>query len=189
MKFSKFLWGDLYYDEVSRKFARTSSGGNPRSFVHFVLEPFYKVVAVSISEEREELEPVLTRLGVYLKKKDFSLDIKPLVKLVLRSLLGDLACLVDSMVSSFPTVKEHTKRKVDMLYESSNGSPELKERLKECDPKGPLCINVAKLLNNELDGRFYALGRVISGTLTSGQEVEVLGEGFNLEEEEDMVIA
>ena len=51
--------------------------------MHWVLEPFYKVVAVSISEEREELEPVLTRLGVYLKKKDYSLDIKPLVKLVL----------------------------------------------------------------------------------------------------------
>ena len=73
--------------------------------MHWVLEPFYKVVAVSISEEREELEPVLTRLGVFLKKKEFTLDIKPLVKLVLRNLLGDLSCLVDSMVSCFPTAK------------------------------------------------------------------------------------
>ena len=72
------------------------------------------MVAVSISEEREELEPILTRLGVYLKKKDFSLDIKPLVKLVLRNLLGELACLVDSMVSCFPTAKANTRRKVDM---------------------------------------------------------------------------
>jgi 116 kDa U5 small nuclear ribonucleoprotein component len=29
------------------------------------------VVAVSISEEREQLEPILSRLGVYLSKKDF----------------------------------------------------------------------------------------------------------------------
>jgi len=188
-KFSKCLWGDLYYNEEKRKFERSSSGGNPRSFVHFILEPFYKVVAVSISEEREELEPVLTRLGVFLKKKDYSLDIKPLVRLVLRNLLGDLSCLVDAMVSSFPTAKDNTKNKVDTLYESTLDSSDLRNQLAQCDPKGPLCINIVKLFNNELDGRFYAFGRVISGTLKQGQDVKVLGEGFTLEEEEDMVIA
>jgi hypothetical protein len=43
----------------------------PRSFVHFILEPFYKIVSVSMSEEKEELEPILTRLGIYLHKKDY----------------------------------------------------------------------------------------------------------------------
>ena len=57
-----------------------------------------------------------------------------------------------------------------------------------CNPDGPLCINIAKLFNNEVDDCFYAYGRVISGTLTQGQEVKVLGEGFNLEEEEDQVV-
>ena len=94
--FAKYLWGDLFYNEETRKFQRTSQGGLPRSFVHFVLEPFYKVVAVSIAEEREQLEPVLKRIGVTLEKKEFSLDIKPLVRLVLRKLLGDLSCLVDA---------------------------------------------------------------------------------------------
>lgn len=70
-------------------------GRNPRSFVHFILEPFYKVISASISEEKAELEPILSRLGVYLKRKEFELDIKPLVKLVLRNLLGDMACFID----------------------------------------------------------------------------------------------
>lgn len=117
------------------------------------------------------------------------MDIKPLVRLVLRNLLGDLSCLVDAMVSSIPNAKENTKLKVGALYESTLDSSDLREKLKKCDPKGPLCINVVKLFNNELDGRFYAFGRIISGTLNSGQDVKVLGEGFNLEEEEDMVIA
>ena len=132
------------------------------------MEPFYKVVAVSISEEREELEPVLTRLGVYLKKKDYSLDIKPLVKLVLRNLLGDLSCLVDCMVSCFPTAKKNTPKKVDSLYNKTDDHSTLSQKLAECDPKGPLCINIVKLFNNELDGKFYSFGRVISGTLTAG---------------------
>ena len=38
------LWGDFWFDESSRKFKRTApSGGGVRSFVHFVLEPLYKM--------------------------------------------------------------------------------------------------------------------------------------------------
>ena len=109
-KFARFLWGDLYYNEELRKFERSSQQGRyPRSFVHFVLEPFYKVIAVSISEERAELEPILGRLGVYLKRKQFEMDIKPLVKLVLRSLLGDMACYTDLLVANFPHTRAATK--------------------------------------------------------------------------------
>lgn len=40
-----------------------------------------------------------------------------------------------------------------------------------------------------MDDCFYAFGRVISGTLTAGQDVKVMGENFSLEEEEDVVVA
>ena len=79
----------------TRKFTRASEQGSPRSFVHFILEPFYKLIAVSLSEEQSELEPVLAKIGVNLSKQDFALDIKPLVRLVLNKLLGDTTCLVD----------------------------------------------------------------------------------------------
>ncbi len=36
---------------------------------------------------------------------------------------------------------------------------------------------------------FYAYGRVISGTISSGQDVKVMGENFSLDEEEDVVVA
>jgi hypothetical protein len=39
--------------------------------VHFILEPFYKIMAVSISEEKAELAPILGSLGVYLHKRDY----------------------------------------------------------------------------------------------------------------------
>ena len=100
---AKFLWGDLFYEPETRKFKRS---GDTRSFVHFILEPFYKVVAVSISEERAELEPVLSKVGVVLSSGEYKLDIKPLVRLVLRKLLGDTSCLVDLMVAEFPTVTQ-----------------------------------------------------------------------------------
>ena len=52
---------------------------------------------MSISEEKAELEPILKKNQIYLKNGDFNLDIKPLIKLILRKLLGNLSCLVDSL--------------------------------------------------------------------------------------------
>ena len=93
--FAKFLWGDLFYNEQTRKFVKSSQGGLQRSFTHFILEPFYKLITVSISEERQELEPLLKKQQVVLKSVDYNLDIKPLIKLILRKLFGDLGCVVD----------------------------------------------------------------------------------------------
>ena len=116
----------MFYDEESRKFARSGSHGRfPRSFVHFILEPFYKVVSVSISEEKAELEPILGRLGVYLKKKEFGLDIKPLVKLVLRNLLGDMSCFVDTLVGNFPNTRSGTRVKVERNYQNVSDNVDL----------------------------------------------------------------
>jgi U5 small nuclear ribonucleoprotein component len=74
------------------------------------------VISVSISEEKAELEPVLSRLGVFLKRKEFELDIKPLVKLVLRNLLGDMACFVDVLTANLPHTRASTKNKVVRHY-------------------------------------------------------------------------
>jgi U5 small nuclear ribonucleoprotein component len=92
------MWGDIFYNEETKKFSRKSEGGLPRSFVYFILEPFYKIVSTTISNEKNELLPVLKKLGIFLNKKDFNLDIKPLLKLVLLRSFGDISCIVDSMV-------------------------------------------------------------------------------------------
>lgn len=46
--FAARLWGNIYFDSESRKFTRKSSDSTtnrsyPRSFVHFILEPLYKL--------------------------------------------------------------------------------------------------------------------------------------------------
>ena len=120
MVFSKFLWGDIYYNEETRKFSRKSEGGLPRSFVHFILEPFYKIVSSTISNEKSELLPVIKKLGIFLQKKDFSLDIKPLLKLVLIKMFGSVSCLVDSMVQNFEHAVNGTRRKVANYYRNSS---------------------------------------------------------------------
>jgi len=49
------------------------------------------------------------------------MDIKPLVKLILRKLLGDLSCLIDSIVHCTPNAAESTKKKVTNFYQGEDG--------------------------------------------------------------------
>jgi hypothetical protein len=41
--------------------------------------------------------PLLKKLGIFLNKKDYLLDIKPIIKLVLSRFFGDMSCLIDSI--------------------------------------------------------------------------------------------
>ena len=61
--------------------------------------------------------------------------------------------------------------------------------MKECDPEGPLMVQVAKLYHTTDAQSFRAFGRILSGTLRKGQELKVLGEGYSPEDEEDMMTA
>lgn len=132
--------------------------------------------------------PVMKKLGVFLKKKDYAMDIKPLLKLVMTKVFGDLSCMVDSIVEIFKNAQIGTRVKVESYYRNGNDDIDMVERMSKCDPKGMLCVNVVKMYSNEQTGGFYALSRIMSGTLKVGDDVKVLGEGYTLEEEEDMVI-
>lgn len=50
----------------------------------------------------------------------------------------------------------------------------------ECNPHGPLIISVTKLLPNSSGTRFFAFGRVFSGTVRTGQKVKILGSDFEV---------
>ena len=44
------------------------------------------------------------------------MDIKPLVKCILRKLLGDLSCLIDYLTLCIPSAKDFTPTKVKNFY-------------------------------------------------------------------------
>ena len=70
---------------------------------------------MSISEEKSELERVLKKEQIVLNNKDYNLDIKPLVKLILNRFLGNLSCLVDALVC-LPNAKTGTVEKINLTY-------------------------------------------------------------------------
>lgn len=58
--------------------------------------------------------------------------------------------------------------------------------MRNCDPKGPLMIFVSKLVPSPDKGRFFAFGRVFSGTVSSGQKVRIMGANFKPGSKDDL---
>lgn len=65
-----------------------------------------------ISQNPDQLKKTLNELGVYLKKSEYSLDIKPLIKLVLPLFFGNSHGWVDIVVKNIPSPMTAAKTKV-----------------------------------------------------------------------------
>merc|ERR1719473_1592305 len=60
--------------------------------------------------------------------------------------------------------------------------------IRECDPNGPLMMYISKLVPTNDKGRFFAFGRVFSGTVTMGQKVRIQGPFYEPGSKDDLHI-
>jgi elongation factor 2 len=58
--------------------------------------------------------------------------------------------------------------------------------MRECNPKGPLIMYVSKMVPTTDRGRFFAFGRVFSGTIATGQKVRIMGANYKPGKKEDL---
>ena len=188
-EFAKRLWGDVYYNPQKRSFTRKPVEERAaRSFVHFVLEPIYKLFTHSISDSPEDLKPVLSSLGIELKPSQYKADAKVILKLVCEQFFGPSTGFVDMIVRHIPSPVDGAHRLLERYYTGPLDT-KVAESMKACDQDGPLVIHITKLFNTSDAKSFYSFGRVLSGTARPGTTVRVLGEGYSLDDEEDMTMA
>ncbi|CAE6423334.1 unnamed protein product, partial [Rhizoctonia solani] len=186
-EFARRLWGDVYFDESSRKFGRKPVNDAKRSFVHFILEPVYKIYSQTLSADREDLKSTLAGLGITLKPVMYKMDSRPLLKAVVDQFFGPAVGLVDMLVEWIPSAAEATAAKVERTYTGPLNTLTAQAML-ACNntAKAPTIVQITKLLPAKDAQSFRALGRVMSGVVKRGMSVRVLGEGFSAEDEEDM---
>jgi 116 kDa U5 small nuclear ribonucleoprotein component len=107
------MWGDIYFDQATRKFSRKAADPeSPRTFVHFVLSPLYKLYSQVLSEDTETLKNTLESLGISLKPVMYKMDVRPLLKAVLDQFFGPCTGLVDMIVENVPSPLIATAKKV-----------------------------------------------------------------------------
>ncbi|KAJ3251721.1 hypothetical protein HK103_002176 [Boothiomyces macroporosus] len=187
--FARRLWGDIFFDSEKRSFRKAPREGEPRlrTFSHFILEPLYKLYGQVLGEDPKELRETLASLGIVLKNSAYKLNMKPLLRLVFDQFFGNLNGLTDMCVNLIPSPVESAKTKIERMY-SGDLKGKYGTAMTECDPEGPLMIQIVKLYNADNVLSFDAFGRILSGTLNKGQSVRVLGEGYSPDDEEDMAV-
>ncbi|KAI8619018.1 P-loop containing nucleoside triphosphate hydrolase protein [Chytriomyces sp. MP71] len=195
-EFAKRLWGDIYFDGTKRSFLRKPiSSSSKRTFVHFVLEPLYKLYVQVLGEDTKALQSSLASLGIHLRPSVLSLDVKPLLTIVCQEFFGSVTSgFVEMLTRHIPSPIENAAVKVPHIWtgmaptQDGEGNEEIMEAMLKCDPEGPLMIHVTKCYNSTDMSGFEVFGRVLSGTVKDGMNVRVLGERYSPEDEEDMVV-
>ncbi len=64
------LWGDHFYNSSLKKWSKNPGEGYDRGFNKFVLEPIYKVLKATLSENHDETGRMLERLGIKLSSEE-----------------------------------------------------------------------------------------------------------------------
>jgi len=188
-EFGRRLWGDIFYNPKSRKFTRKGmEERSKRTFANFVLEPIYKLYSHTISESPEDLKDTLATLGISLKPSQYKTDARVLLKLVCEQFFGPADGFVDMIVEHVPSPVEGARKKLENYYTGPLNT-KVATAMSQCDQDGPLVIQITKLFNTADASRFHAFGRIMSGTARANQQVRVLGEGYTLDDEEDMTAA
>lgn len=89
------------------------------------------------------------------------------------------------MVLHLPSPPVAQKYRTSYLYEGPIDDPCAKAMI-ACDSKGPLMMYVSKMVPTSDKGRFYAFGRIFSGTVCVGQKVRIMGPNFEPGSKKDL---
>lgn len=172
--FAKRLWGDVYFDESRNKF---TTKGSKRSFIHFILEPLYKVVSMVLTQDPQDLQKSLYEsFNVGLAKSLLKSDPQVLLKETFKVIFGGSQGFVD-IIESLKSPEEHSKT---TLYTGQEA--EIRNSILKASKEGPLVAQVGKMVDNST-----ALVRVLSGCIRKDEKINVLGEHYN-EDDEDLQI-
>lgn len=202
------FWGNVYYDKSTRKFSQRNMVGvnNERTFVSFILKPYYKLHTAVVSSDVDDLTKFLSRNNLLqqgrryengtplgnVKKSDLNVDLKAMLKSVSSNCfgMGDLSGLTSMIVEFIPSPADSGKRIVRTLSkldwplsdDISNEQLEWRDGMYDCDSDSlniPFAGYVSKLLPDERGERFDCMLRILSGTLRTGDTVSVLASSYN----------
>ncbi|KAJ6577639.1 P-loop containing nucleoside triphosphate hydrolase protein [Mycena capillaripes] len=190
-KMMKRLWGDNFFNPKTKKWTTksTDADGAPleRSFNMFVLDPIYRIFEAVMSSEKEGIGSILEKLDIVLPQSERSLEGKKLLKAVMQKFLPAGDAILDMVVIHLPSPTTAQQYRAETLYEGPMDD-ESAIGIRDCDPNAPLVLYVSKMVPTSDKGRFYAFGRVFSGTVRSGQTVRIQGPKYVPGEKTDLFI-
>merc|ERR1712127_1176150 len=189
-KLMQRFWGDNFYSPTEKKWVKTQQAGFNRGFVQFVLDPIFKGFAAIMNFRKEEYLKLIEKLAIKIPAEDkekIEPGGKPLMKVVMKSWLPAGDCLLCMMAIHLPSPVTAQKYRSEMLYEGPHDD-DAYNGMKNCDSNAPLMMYVSKMVPTSDKGRFYAFGRVFSGTVATGQKCRLMGPNYVPGKKEDLCV-
>jgi elongation factor 2 len=185
------LWGDNFFDQTSKKWTSNpydKSGKKlERGFCTFILKPIETLFSAIMNAKVQVYEDMLKKLNVTMPKESKELVGKPLLKSVMQEWLPAATALLQMIVNHLPSPVIAQRYRVENLY-SGPMDDDVAKAIRSCDPNGPLCMYVSKMVPTSEKGRFYAFGRVYSGTIATGQTVRIQGPDYQVGKKIDLYV-
>jgi len=184
------LWGDTFFDAKGKKWvhsADASADGTrlKRAFCQFCMDPIYQLFDALMNEKHEKTEKMLTSLKINLTSEERDAPAKRKLKAVMQKFLPAADALLQMIVMQLPSPAKAQRYRAEMLY---NGPADDKyvTSIKECNKSGPLILYISKMVPTADKGRFFAFGRVFSGTVKTGQKCRILGPAYQPGQKKDV---
>lgn len=177
-KWLKYMWGGWYYDKEGKKYTTNDGGGkNEPGFVKLVMTPILQLKEIVENQDHAKLKKFIKNIDVKLTSEDYEKSPKDLLNYVLRKWFPASDALLEMIVQKLPSPDQAQKYRAECFYKGDLDS-EVGKGIVNCDPEGPLMMYVSKMVPNKDRSRFYAFGRVFSGTIKGGQKVCIYGSKY-----------
>merc|ERR1712166_922012 len=191
-KMMKRLWGDSFFNAKKKTWTNVQQPEGateplPRAFCQFIMGPINQLMRAIMNDDKAKYEKMMGTLGIVLKGDEKALQGKPLMKRAMQIWINAADTLLSMIVLRLPSPIEAQKYRVQNLYEGPMDD-EGADAIRKCDPKGPLMMYISKMVPTSDKGRFYAFGRVFSGTIATGQRVRIQGPHYKPGSKEDLNI-
>jgi elongation factor 2 len=187
-KMMKKLWGDNFFNPKTKKWTtRNADGSLKRAFVMFIMNPIETLVDAIMNDKTALYTKMLEKLNVKIPKDAVDLKEKPLLKRVMQTWLPAAESLLQMIVNHLPSPVVAQKYRMPQLY-SGPIDDQSATAIANCDPEGPLMMYVSKMVPTSEKGRFYAFGRVFSGTIATGQSVRIYGPEYEPGKKTDLFL-
>merc|ERR1719472_81456 len=183
-------WGNNYFAAKEKKWKLNTDQAPPgleRAYCMFCLTPISKIFKNCMEENYDAVTKMLNAVGVQLTKDDLELRQKPLLKRCMQKWLPAHDALLEMFVQHLPSPRQAQSYRVSNLYTGPMDDAWAKG-IMACDREGPLVMYVSKMIPTPDKGRFFAFGRVFSGTVNTGQKVKIMGPNYVQGKKEDLYV-